>query len=181
MARIFVAVDLPEEFRDEVRVIQRRFSGLKLKLVDPDLVHITMKFIGEVKESMIPDVVDALNEIECKPFDALVGGIGVFPKPKAPRVVWLGAEGNFEFLHDEVESKLSKFRFKKDKKKFTAHATLARVKFMPASQMDEFLELLDELNDIELGKMVVDRISLKKSTLTPQGPIYETLNEVMLE
>ena len=52
---------------------------------------------------------------------------------------------------------------------------------MPSGQRDEFLELLDELSDVELGNMVVDRISLKKSTLTPQGPIYETLHEVMLE
>ncbi|MEL4305638.1 RNA 2',3'-cyclic phosphodiesterase [Methanococcoides sp. LMO-2] len=181
MARIFVAVDLPEEFRDEVRSIQSRFSGLKLKLVDPELVHVTMKFIGEVKESAVPEVAEALGNVRCRSFDALIGGIGVFPKPKAPRVLWLGAEGNFELLHDEVESSLSKFRFKKDKKKFTAHATLARIKFMPAGQKDEFLELLDELGDVELGKMVVDRISLKKSTLTPQGPIYETLHEVMLE
>ncbi|WP_440953389.1 RNA 2',3'-cyclic phosphodiesterase [Methanococcoides sp. FTZ1] len=181
MARIFVAVDLPEEFRDEVRGIQSRFSGLKLKLVDPELVHVTMKFIGEVKDPMVSEVAEALGEVECKPFDAFIGGVGVFPNPKAPRVVWLGAEGNFEVLHDEVESCLSKFRFKKDRKKFTAHATLARIKFMPSGQREEFLELLDELSDIEIGNMVVDRISLKKSTLTPQGPIYETLHEVMLK
>lgn len=181
MIRIFVAVDLPEEFRDEIRGIQSRFSGLKLKLVDPELVHVTMKFIGDVKESCVPEIVEALENVKCKPFDALIGGIGVFPKPKAPRVLWLGAEGNFELLHDEVESSLSNFRFKKDKKRFTAHATLARIKFIPAGQKDEFLELLDELSDVELGKMAVDRISLKKSTLTPHGPIYETLHEVMLE
>ncbi|MGM0771465.1 MAG: RNA 2',3'-cyclic phosphodiesterase [Halobacteriota archaeon] len=181
MVRIFVAVDLPKEIRDEVRGIQSRFYGLKLKIVDPELVHVTMKFIGDVKESYVPEIAQALGNVSCKPFDALIGGIGVFPKPKAPRVLWLGAEGKFELLHDEVESSLSKFSFKKDKKKFNAHATLARIKFMPADQKDEFLGLLDELSDVELGKMVVDRISLKKSTLTPQGPIYETLHEIILE
>ncbi|HEY9245797.1 MAG TPA: RNA 2',3'-cyclic phosphodiesterase, partial [Candidatus Methanoperedens sp.] len=105
-------------------------------------------------------------------------GIGVFPKPAYIKVVWLGAEGNFDALHEEVERVLLPFKFEKDHN-FLPHATLARVKQLRGKAA--LLETIDKLAQIDLGMMTVSSISLKKSILTPDGPIYTTLREIKLK
>jgi 2'-5' RNA ligase len=180
LMRTFIAVDLPEEFHSKLAHIQARFDGFKFKFVDPALVHITMKFLGEVPEEKIGDISKALDGITCAPFEIFVHSLGVFPKPKFAKVIWIGCEGNFEELHRLIETSLSSFGFNQDPHDFTAHATLARVKYLPKKKKDDFLHLLEELKDIELGTMQVNTIRLKKSTLTPEGPVYETLHEVRL-
>ncbi|MCD4807230.1 MAG: RNA 2',3'-cyclic phosphodiesterase [Methanococcoides sp.] len=180
MIRTFVAVDLTEEMREKIKDIQSKLEPFNLRLVDPELVHITLKFLGDVPEDRVSAISDALDSIECEPFEANIAGLGVFPKPSYVKIVWIGAEGNFVKLHDKVESSLKSFRFKKDRRGFTAHSTIARVKNIPKSDKQEFLRILDELKDVEIGKMHVDRVKFKKSTLTPEGPIYETLHEAKL-
>jgi 2'-5' RNA ligase len=68
MIRTFVAVDLPESFVGTIAEIQQKFRGINVKLVDPEQVHITLKFLGDVQEKSIPDICDALSGIECKPY-----------------------------------------------------------------------------------------------------------------
>jgi len=174
-------VELDPGFREKIREIQDRFSDFNLKFVNPELVHITLKFLGDVEESRIPLISAALDSILCEPFEARVGGLGTFPKPSNPKVLWLGAVGNFRALHEDVENLLEPFKFEKDNREFTAHATLARVKFLKKDKINAFINTLTELKDIELGSMCVNKVLLKKSTLTPEGPIYETLYTVYLD
>lgn len=181
MIRTFIAVDFPQDYVEKIAQIQSKLRDFNVKLVDPKLVHITLKFLGDVNENKIEKIAETLDEIITPPFDARIGSIGVFPKPQYVKVVWLGAEGNFEQLHNNVESALKPFKFKKDRRGYTAHATLARVKYIPKEEKDAFLKVLDELKDVEIGTFNVDAIKLKKSTLTPEGPIYETLHEVRLK
>lgn len=181
MVRAFISVDLPEEYHEKIAEIQSRFRDFKVKLVNPELVHITLKFLGDVEDDQIQEIAKSLDNIDCGPFHATIANIGVFPKPKYPKVVWLGAEGDFKTLHDNVNSILKDFNFKDDNKKFSAHATIARVKHLSKNDKDLFLKTLEELEGIEIGTMWVDTVKLKKSTLTPQGPVYETLHEVKLK
>lgn len=174
-------MELDPGFREKIRELQNRFSEFDLKFVDPELVHITLKFLGDVDESRIPSLSAVLDSITCEPFEAKVGELGVFPRPANPKVLWLGATGNFRALHDDVENLLKPFKFEKDNREFTAHATLARVKFLNKDQKKTFLNILKELKDVELGSMRVNKVLLKKSTLTPEGPIYETLHTVYLD
>jgi len=174
-------VELDPGFMEKIREIQDRFSDFNLKFVDPELVHITLKFLGDVEESRIPLISAALDSILCEPFEARVGGLGTFPKPSNPKVLWLGAAGNFRALHEDVENLLEPFKFEKDNREFTAHATLARVKFLKKDQINAFINTLKELKDVEFGSMWVNKVLLKKSTLTPEGPIYETLHTVYLD
>jgi RNA 2',3'-cyclic 3'-phosphodiesterase len=176
LIRTFIALELDPGFTEKIRELQDRFSDFDLKFVDPELVHITLKFLGDVDESTIPALSAALDSITCEPFEARVGGLGFFPKPANPKVLWLGAAGNFRALHDDVENLLKPFKFEKDIREFTAHATLARVKFLNKDQKIAFINTLKELKDVELGSMWVDKVVLKKSTLTSEGPIYETLH-----
>ncbi|MDI9394045.1 MAG: RNA 2',3'-cyclic phosphodiesterase [Euryarchaeota archaeon] len=181
MIRTFIAVELDPSFREKILQIQDRFSEFDLKFVNPEIVHITLKFLGGINESKVCSVAAALDSIMCEPFEAKIEGIGVFPKPSNPKVLWLGATGNFETLHDDVETLLKPFKFKEDERAFTAHATLARVKFLNKGQKSAFINVLNELKNIELGSMQVNKVLLKKSTLTPDGPIYETLHTVYLD
>ena len=181
LIRTFIAIDFPPEFKGKIIEIQSKLDDFNLKLVDSDIVHITLKFLGDVDENRIEPIASALDEILSPSFDAVVRNVGVFPKPEYIKVIWLGAEGSFAQLHDNVESALDPFRFKKDKHGYTAHATIARANFVPKSRKEALLNILDELKDVELGTMHVNKIKLKKSTLTPEGPIYETLHEVSLK
>ena len=166
---------------EKISQVQSYFSDFNFKLVDPLQVHLTLKFLGDVDDNLISGIADALDNIDYESFDARIAGLGAFPKPFYAKVIWIGAEGGFEGLHREVESCLKNLNVKRDKKEFTAHLTIARVKFMPKSKKENFLKLFNELKDVEIGTMSVNSIRLKKSTLTPDGPVYETLHEVHLE
>lgn len=178
MIRTFIAVELPDRFIPEIEKIESMFNMAGIKPVEPELVHITLKFLGDINESDIQTIASALSQISCRPFEARIKGLGVFPKPAYIKVIWLGAEGNFNALYDEIEYILSPFKFKKDHH-FFPHATIARVKQL--KDKAQLLENLKKLEYIDLGTMKVDSISLKKSTLRPQGPIYETLEEIKLK
>ena len=181
LIRTFIAVELDPGFIEKIRELQDRFSGFDLKFVDPELVHITLKFLGNVDESKIPSLSAALDSITCEPFETKIGRLVVFPKPSNPRVLWLGATGNFWALHENVENLLEPFKFEKDDREFTAHATLARIKFLKKDKKNAFINTVKELKDIEIGTMWVNKVALKKSTLTPEGPIYETLHTVYMD
>ncbi|MDO8726449.1 MAG: RNA 2',3'-cyclic phosphodiesterase [Candidatus Methanoperedens sp.] len=177
MIRTFIAVELPEKFLPEIESIGSQIKIPGVKLVEPGLVHITMKFLGDIHEDKIESIASALSQIKCKPFEASIKGIGVFPKLAYVKVIWLGGIGDFENLHSEVESVLSGFKFKQEDD-FTPHATIARVK-QPVNRT-ELMEKIKNIGDPDLGKFWVSSIYLKKSTLTPRGPIYETLKEIKL-
>jgi len=177
MIRAFIAVELPEKFIPEIKRIASQIKMPGVKLVEPGLVHITLKFIGDIHENKVESIVTALSDIKCKPFEAGIKGIGVFPKPSYVRVIWLGGHGDFDTLHNEVERALSQFRFKKEAD-FTPHATIARVK-QPVNSI-ELAEKIKNIGAADLGTFNVSSISLKKSTLKPSGPIYETLKEIKL-
>lgn len=178
--RAFVAVDLPAEMHDKIADVQSKFNTFKFKFVDPSIVHITLKFLGDVPEERISQVSQALDSVSCAPFRVNVKGVGVFPKPKFAKVIWLGFDGDFEQLYNSVEQSLSPFEFEESLHKFSAHATLARVKYLPKKKKKEFLETVEELRDVDIGSMDINALKLKKSILTPQGPLYETLHEITL-
>ncbi len=178
MIRTFIAVDLPEKFLPEIKRIGSMLKFPGINAVKPELVHITLKFLGNVHEDKIEPILSALSQVDCRPFEARIKGIGVFPKPAYIKVIWLGAEGNFNALHDEVERLLLPFKFEKEHN-FSPHATLARVK--QVREKAALLETLNKLKETDLGTMQVGSITLKKSTLTPEGPIYETLKEIKLK
>lgn len=177
MIRTFIAVELPDKFLPEIERLGSLIKIPGVKVVEPGLVHITLKFLGGVHENKVEQIATALSEIRCKPFEAGIKGIGVFPKPSYVRVIWIGALGDFDTLHNEVERVLSRFRFEKERD-FTPHATLARVK-QPVNNV-ELKERIKNIGDAVIGNFIVSSIYLKKSTLTPRGPMYETLKEIKL-
>jgi 2'-5' RNA ligase len=178
--RTFIAVDLPESLKETIEDVESGFELQGVKLVEPELLHVTIKFLGEVDASAVSSICKALSQIRCKPFEATIEGIGTFPKPDYIKIIWLGVTGNFEVLHQKVEDALASFGFKPDNN-FVAHITLARIKKIDRRRRDRLKESLSSVANIRIGSFTVDMLKLKKSTLTPQGPLYETLCEIPLK
>ncbi|MCD4799189.1 MAG: RNA 2',3'-cyclic phosphodiesterase, partial [Methanosarcinales archaeon] len=87
MIRTFLAVELPDHIKEAAYSIQQEIDFKGLKLVDPGLIHITLKFLGDIPESQVAPITDALTKIDCAPFTARVTGVGVFPKPSYMKVI----------------------------------------------------------------------------------------------
>jgi len=126
--RCFVAVEIPSEMREGIRHLQSQIATEGLRLVRPDLVHVTMKFLGDVPEGRVQMVSDALSKVRVAPFTARVAGMGAFPG-RAVRVVWLGLEGNFMELYEKIEEALSPVGFEREARGFSPHVTLGRVRW----------------------------------------------------
>ena len=177
--RCFVAVDLPAQMREEIGRLQSQIATEGLRLVRPELVHITLKFLGEVPEEEAEKVAEALRGVRVAPFAARVRGMGAFPG-KTIRVIWLGLEGNFEELYQDVEAALAPFGFEREARGFSPHVTLGRVGRPSAETNRKLAPKIAALSGVDLGIFTVDRFLLKKSTLTRGGPIYDDLAEFPL-
>ena len=166
--RCFVAVDLTEELRPKIIELQEQLPD-DVKIVEPENLHFTLKFLGEVSDEVLAEVSSRLRAVASQftPFDARIHGAGVFPSIDYVRVIWLGCTDLFN-LQTAVENALAPL-FKKEKP--APHLTIARVR--SAVHRNGIKDFINRNKAIEIGKMRVSAIKLKKSILTKQGPIYE--------
>lgn len=173
--RLFVAVDLNEEIRENIFGLSKILGVRGVKTVERENLHITLKFLGGVHDSKKDRIISALDEIEFEKFRINFKGVGYFPNASRLRVIWVGVENGakeLETLANLVEDKMAELKFKKERR-FVPHATIARVKRIDNSMRSRILKQLAEFKNEEFGEMEVEHFSLKKSTLTPSGPIYE--------
>ena len=176
--RAFIAIEVNDEVRDNLLKAQERIGSksAKIKFVERENFHITLKFLGEIDEATAEEVKRTLEEIakKHKKHRARVKGIGVFPNPNYVRVIWAGIENDegIKAIAKDVEREMRRLGFKKDKD-FVAHITIGRVKFV-RDKLELAMALKDLANE-DFGEFDVEAIELKKSTLTPKGPIYETV------
>jgi len=177
--RCFVSVDV-EDSALVSRIVsiqeQLKASRARLKLVEPQNLHLTLRFIGEVARPLVSEIASVLGEVDFSPFKLGLVGVGAFPNKRRPRVVWIGVrEGHDELveLSKKVNEALAKLKIPKPREEFVPHLTIARVK----GSAGDLPRVLAELEEVEVGEMIVSSFRLKRSTLTPRGPIYETLFE----
>jgi RNA 2',3'-cyclic 3'-phosphodiesterase len=177
MVRAFVALELTGEIQDRLKEAQEKLRGCsaRLTLVEPALIHITLKFLGEVAEKDLPQVSAAIRSVSFSPFPVTVGAVMV-NNPKRPHTVWCSISdgGMGKNLFRQVEDVLAPLGFERETRGFTPHATLARVK-VPDPSLFTAIRALD---GITFGDCMIRGMKLKKSTLTPRGPVYEDLLEV---
>ncbi|MFP3951621.1 MAG: RNA 2',3'-cyclic phosphodiesterase [Candidatus Bathyarchaeia archaeon] len=177
--RCFIAVELDKiDIRMRFQQVQRRLeaTGANIKSVEPENIHITMKFLGNIPDNVVPQVGRLVEELEVHPFHLEIRGVGVFPHLGYIKVIWAGVEGDTDVLLDvqeRLDEELTVLGFKPERQKFHPHATLCRVR--GGRNKELLVEELQELENTAFGEIDIDQIALKKSKLTPQGPIYTTL------
>jgi 2'-5' RNA ligase len=168
--RCFVAIDLPEEVKKELVKLQRELPEATMKLVEPENLHLTIEFLGELTDFQVNQCKQELKKIEFQKFKAYFSSVGFFPSEQYIRVVWVGLEPQaiIKGLHEKIHNALKSI-VKLDER-FESHITLARVKYI--GDKKTFIGGLRGLKPrrVEFG---VNSFALKKSTLTRQGPIYE--------
>ena len=171
--RAFVAIEVSDQtVLNSIKKVQSELN-IKAKPVELHNMHFTVQFLGEVSEEMLGKISDALNSLEFSPFSISFASIGVFPKPSFPRVIWIGTNdgvNELEKLAEMIRSKLSHLGFSPDKK-FKPHVTIFRVK----NKIEDISDKLEKFSSYYFGEQTVSEIKLKKSELTPNGPIYTDL------
>jgi 2'-5' RNA ligase len=152
-----------------------------LKCVEKENIHITLRFLGEIPESMTEKVADLVRTISFQSLVLSFEGVGVFPAPSRPSVVWVGIDGDVPSLlnvFSELEKGLSSLGFDKERRPFQPHLTLCRVK--SGRNRSQLIDAVKSMEGKHFGQLRVDRIRLKKSVLTRAGPVYSTLAESRL-
>ncbi len=180
--RSFVAVDLDEPtVRERIVTAQKGLDQTRaqLKLVDPEIMHLTLRFLGEIPQTTVELVKEAMQGLRFSPFEAEFSGLGAFPSPSRMNVIWVGMTHGQEQLNEifrQLEPKLRQIGLSPDDKGFSPHLTIARVK--SAVNRAALADYVTSMREQDFGKMPVRAVRLKRSTLTPKGPIYTTIHEV---
>jgi 2'-5' RNA ligase len=169
MIRLFIAIDIPEAIRMEVEGMGRLIPDTRP--VPEDQLHLTLKFIGEVEGSRFLDIQDALKEIFLPKFSIALKGVGTFPPRGVPRILWVGVEPVERTipLRNAIERSLAVINIPRDKKKFTPHLTLARLKNCPIHHLQEFLA---GNAFFESSEFSVENFHLYSSKLTQKGALH---------
>ncbi len=180
--RSFIAFDIDNELvvrhLSEVQGILVN-TGANLKLVKPQNIHVTMRFLGNISLHMVELIHEEMKQISFAPFEIELRGLGAFPSLRYARVVWAGIQKGADELvnvFNQLEPRLRRLGFKPDRKGFSPHLTIARVR--TGRHKAELIRCIEDLADYEFGVIKADYLRLKKSVLTPKGPIYTTLKEV---
>ena len=183
--RLFVAAPIPGEVRENLHALQDALRPVlpNFRWVKDDGIHVTLQFLGGTDESLIPEIEEALSGVSefLKPFEAACAGIGVFPRVKGARILWAGVEGDveaFEKLQREVGKALRPVGFKPERRRFTPHVTLGRVR---GGERPDFIQkALDEHREESLGGFRVGSFVLYESILRPEGAEYKVVREFFL-
>ncbi|MFY9301578.1 MAG: RNA 2',3'-cyclic phosphodiesterase [Candidatus Nitrosotenuis sp.] len=175
--RTFVAVEISsKEVLDSIKKIQSSLD-IAAKPVDTQNIHFTLLFLGEISEDVAQKVLAQLKTIEFFPFDVSFEGMGAFPKPKFPRVIWVGVDdgGGKQLVNlaKKVEEKMLPLGFKSDKA-FMPHVTIFRIK----NKVSDITHELSKYSGAKFGVQRVSEIKFKQSVLTPTGPIYSDIGVI---
>lgn len=182
--RLFIALLFPDEIKSRLGelVEDLRPRGQGIKWVTAGNIHLTLKFIGEVPEKKITPITDILTEVLSgrKKFEGRIIGCGGFPNLGKPRVLWVGMEGAEPAIEiaRELNRRMVTVGVKSEKRGLSPHLTLGRIK--RPTDLSSLAAYMESLN-FDAGPVILDRVALVKSTLTPAGPIYENLKVFELE
>jgi RNA 2',3'-cyclic 3'-phosphodiesterase len=182
--RVFVAVALEAALRKVVAELPPHLNSAGVfRWVPTGNLHLTLKFLGEIAEERVPRVVGAAQEVagRATPFPITLGGVGAFPSPKRPQVVWVGVAQGADRLSElarDLDVTLYRVEFPKDSRPFRPHLTIARAK--QAGSLPDLSGPLRRLREMVVGAQTVDALLVMQSALNPGGAIYRPVQEVRL-
>jgi 2'-5' RNA ligase len=184
MVRLFVALLFPDQVKNALGALisDLKPRGQGIKWVESKNIHLTLKFIGETPEKKIEPITNGLEAVlaDRKKFESRVAGCGGFPNLRNPRVIWVGLDGADPAVEmaKQINHKLIPIGIKSEKRGLSPHLTLGRIK--KRSDLSDLAAYMESLN-FDAGSVILDRVALVKSTLTPAGPIYENVKLFELE
>ena len=178
--RLFVAVDVPVELASPIAAVQSKLPDSNgLRRTDPERAHVTLKFLGAVSEARVASLRTAVRAgvfgAGTPPFEATVGGFGVFPSLDSIAVVWAGFQSGddaFRRLHESIERETVDAGFPPAEEELTPHVTLARIDDAGGQAA---VQRTVRTADPDVGSFRVESVDLVESTLTDDGPVYETV------
>lgn len=174
--RCFLGIPLPKEIRDKTGQLLKNLKMKGLKLVDPKNLHWTVKFFGDLEPDQVEKVKKAMDSLKFGKIKIEILGVGTFPRGASIRVIWLGVGKGKEYFKELLKKINSRFTGQEIKSEIVPHVTLARVKFI--EKPEKLAERLNEMRNVNIGDMEIDRLVLYESVLTPEGPRYRKLKEV---
>ncbi len=181
LIRSFLAFDLENEaVLNRLAASQNLLvqTGADLKLVEPENIHVTIRFLGDITVGMVEQVFEEMKKVQFTPFNVRINGLGAFPDMRFPRVVWAGITEGAEELKDvfsQLEPRLRGLGFTPDSKGFSPHLTIARVR--SGRNKAQLADFVVKNAKYDFGAIRAACLRLKKSDLTPNGPVYSTLKE----
>ena len=179
--RSFIAFDMEsEEVLTKLSAVQKLLveTGADLKMVAPQNIHVTIRFLGGISPSMVENVFEAIKKVQFMPFTIQLCGLGVFPSLNYPRVVWVGMTKGAEqvkSIFSQLEPQIQALGFPKDNYGFSPHLTIARVR--SGANKQHLAELVTKKATYDFGTISAACLKLKRSQLSPKGPTYTTLKE----
>ncbi len=182
--RTFIAVELPPDIREALAGAQaslkRDLTMRSLRWVNPDSIHITLKFLGDVLPSQMPAITEALAAVvpQHAAFSVAVAGVGAFPNLSRPNVLWIGLEGQLvplQRLRDDVEAVIAPLGFPTERRPFQPHLTLARIKDAPSADLRMIGDTVRRAEVRRLGQIDVHEVALMRSDLRREGALYTQL------
>jgi len=185
LIRSFLAIELPKTIREKIREVQGslKSSHADVRWVNPENIHLTLKFFGNIEESRVESIVKSIEEPTrtTPPFTLRVRGTGAFPHLKNPRVIWMGLldeGGSLVLFQKRLENELEKIGFELEHRPFQAHLTLGRMK--SSRGKDELIGRIETYIEGNFGDFQVEHLVLFKSDLRPSGPVYTPLRTLAL-
>jgi RNA 2',3'-cyclic 3'-phosphodiesterase len=184
--RVFVAIELDPDFCSSAMKLVEILSmaGADVKWVEPDNMHVTLKFLGDVSLTDTARICDAVKKAadEYQPFDIEFAGAGAFPNLGRPRTIWLGTREGSEPMRqlvESLESRLQKLGFRRENRPFQAHLTLGRVR-RGGPEIAELGRLIAENAEFPAGASGVSEVIVFSSDLTSAGPVYSVVGRAKL-
>ena len=187
--RAFIAVELPDAVRAALSTVQGRLGVRQhpyVKWVDPGGIHLTLKFLGNIDAGKVSPIAEAIARAAqgVSPFRLQLGGLGAFPNPRRPNVIWVAVTGDVErlaSLQRGIDHSLVPLGFSPESRPFAPHLTLGRLRERASG--GERQEIGESLMTVkpEEAPFQAGEISLMRSTLTPSGAIYSRLSSIPLQ
>ena len=185
MKRVFLAIRFSEnEFLGQyINTIQSQLRAEKIKWIDSNNIHLTLKFFGPIEESLLKKIKISLeNALKSQQtFEISFNKLGIFGSKYQPRVLWMGLQNDEKIINLEsiISQELTKIGITTDRQNFVPHLSIARIKHLASKKY--FQSVIDRHNDFDSKEILIDRIFLYQSILRPEGPIYKVLKEFKLE
>lgn len=183
--RAFIAIELPSAVQDRLAALQRQLRDEvppgSVRWVRPTGVHLTLKFLGDTRVEALPEIHQALTVVarHTPACTFTVGGLGCFPNPLRPRVVWVGLQeetGRLAALRAAIEEATAPLGYERERRSFRPHLTLGRVQRRASrTEAAEIGQVVARTAVDTLGGVAADRFALIRSVLRPQGAEYSTL------